>query len=69
MVYVLAVWMYRARHVAAWLARCYLRFTVPILSGIVLVLCILSMWQNRQRPNEKRRMRRNADASRKKADV
>lgn len=68
-VYVLAVWMYRARHVAAWLSRCYLRFTVPILSGIVLVLCILSMWQNRQRPNEKRRMRRNADESRKKADV
>ena len=52
-VYVLAVCMYHSRQLTAQLSRCYLRWAVPILTGIVLVLCILSVWQDRQHPDLK----------------
>lgn len=47
--YVLAVCMNRSQRFRFLLARVYLSIAVPVLVGMVLVVCILSLWNNRRR--------------------
>ena len=47
LVYVLAVRMYRSGSLTLRLSRIYARIAVPVLVGIVLVACILSIWKGR----------------------
>lgn len=47
--YVLAVCMNRSKRFRFLLARVYLSIAVPVLVGMVLVVCILSLWNNRRR--------------------
>lgn len=47
--YALAVCMQRSRSFRILLARIYLQIAVPVLAGMVLVVCMLSLWNNRRR--------------------
>lgn len=47
--YALAVCMQRSRSFRILLARIYLQIVVPVLVGMVLVVCMLSLWNNRRR--------------------
>lgn len=51
--YALAVCMQRSRSFRILLARIYLQIVVPVLVGMVLVVCMLSLWNNRRRHRKK----------------
>ena len=47
-VYALAICMYRSQRVLSWLTHLYARLVVPVLVGIMLVACMMSIWKDRR---------------------
>lgn len=47
--YALALCMHRSQRFRLLLARACLRIAVPVLVGVILVVCMLSLWNNRRR--------------------